>query len=287
MLKQQNTLGFLGPKGTHSEAVALYLNYKQAGDWNLFAYDTIYEAIQAVADGVIERCVVPVENSIEGSINITLDTLAHEVDLQVEQEIVWTVHNQLMTKYPKDVITTILSHPQPLAQCREYLKKNYAGIEIRQTASTARAAEIVASGPPGYAAIGTQRAGELYGLTTMDTEIQDTLTNCTRFFVLTKIKQAVIAGANKTSLVCQIDGKKAGSLCAVLSEFAKRDVNMTRIESRPARTGLGEYIFFFEVDGSTQEQNVNAAILAIQQKSLWLKNLGSFPVTYVDENIKK
>jgi len=287
LIKQQNTLGFLGPKGTHSEAVALYLNHKRAGDWILFAYDTIYEAIQAVADGMIERCVVPVENSIEGSINITLDTLAHEVDLQVEQEIVWTVHNQLMTKYPKEAITTILSHPQPLAQCREYLKKNYAGAEIRQTASTARAAEIVASGPPGYAAIGTQRAGELYGLTTMEAEIQDTLTNCTRFFVLTKMKQAFIAGANKTSLVCQIDGKKAGSLCAVLSEFAKRDVNMMRIESRPARTGLGEYIFFFEVDGSTQEQNVNAAILAIQQKSLWLKNLGSFSVIHVDKKIKK
>jgi len=110
LTKQQNTLGFLGPQGTHSEAVALYLNHKRADDWSLFAYDTIYEAIQAVADGMIERCVVPVENSIEGSINITLDTLAHEVDLQVEQEIVWTVHNQLMTRNPSRRYFRIRSH---------------------------------------------------------------------------------------------------------------------------------------------------------------------------------
>ena len=246
-------LGFLGPEGTHSEEAALYLNGLRQEKWRLVPYPSIYEAIQAVADGEIERCLVPVENSIEGDINITLDTLAHKVDLEVEQELIWPVHNQLLVKDPKQEIGLILSHAQPLAQCREYIKLHYKGVEIRQVASTARAAEI-----------------------------QDDKTNCTRFFLLRQPAAGKPAHADKTFLVCRIDGQAAGSLCEVLLEFASRNINMTRIESRPAKTGLGIYVFFFELDATAPAGDIEAAIEAVRAKSLWLKNLGSFPVIEAD-----
>ncbi|MDF2566121.1 MAG: pheA [Massilibacillus sp.] len=284
--KVVESLGFLGPKGTHSEEVALYLNSEQNNtgkEWKLVPYTSIYDAICAVEQGKIDRCVVPVENSIEGSINITLDTLAHDVDLQIEREIIWAVHNQLMVKNTDDEITTIISHPQPLAQCRSFIKEHYPQAEIRPVSSTARAAKIVAEGKhKGYAVIGCHRAGTLYSLTTIATEIQDNTTNCTRFLILTKPKETSINGKDKTSIICQINGKKAGSLCEVLLEFAKRDVNLTRIESRPARTGLGKYIFFLDLEDSIDKVNVKAAIKAVAQKSLWLKNLGSFNVIKID-----
>lgn len=272
------TLGFLGPKGTHSEEAALYLNRQRQDEWELVAYPGIYEAIQAVADGEIDRCLVPVENSIEGSINITLDTLAHKVDLEVELELDWAVHNQLMVKYPDRPIKTILSHAQPLAQCRGYLKQHYKGTEIRQVSSTARAVEIVAGGAEGYAAIGTRRAGELYGLTTVAEEIQDESTNCTRFFLLRRPEAVKLLPADKAWLICQIESQRAGSLCEVLTEFAKREVNMTHIESRPAKTMLGEYVFFFELEATGSAAKLAEAIEAVREKSLWFKSLGIFPV---------
>jgi len=271
-------LGFLGPLGTHSEEAALYLNEMRQEKWQMVPYSSIYEAIMAVAEGSVDRCLVPVENSIEGSINITLDTLAHKVDLEIEQELVWPVHNQLLVKDPKSPIQAILSHSQPLAQCREYIKLHYKSAEIRQVASTARAAEIVAASGDGYAAIGTRRAGDLYGLATVASEIQDDGGNCTRFFLLRKIGGSLPLSPMKNLLICKIDGKKAGSLCDLLLELAKRNVNMTRIESRPAKTELGVYVFFLELEASGSPENLAEAIEAVREKSLWVKNLGKFPV---------
>lgn len=279
-------MGFLGPCGTHSEEVALYLIHQgNAKEWELEPYGDIKDAICSVAQGGIDSCVVPIENSLEGSINITLDTLAHDVDLVIEREIVWRVHNQLMAKYPNAPIKTIISHPQPLAQCRGYIRENYAEAEIKQVSSTARAAEIVAASKGGCAAIGTFRAGELYNLKPLATEIQDSEGNCTRFLVLRRPGEGGEGGKDKTELICQIDGARSGSLYNVLWEFAKRDVNLTHIESRPAKTNLGEYIFFFSIEGGCGEASVKESIQAVEKKSLWLKNLGSFNTNQVD--IKK
>lgn len=283
--REEKTLGYLGPRGTHSEEVALYLCERWAADgahWHPVSQESISDAIRAVAQGTLDACAVPVENSLEGSIPITLDTLAHDVDLQVELELVWAVHNRLLAKNRREPVRAILSHAQPLAQCRAYLRSQYPQAVLRQTASTARAAEIVASGETGWAAIGTRRAGELYGLQTIADEIQDNPANCTRFLVLTKPGKSLLRGRDKTSIVCQINGEKAGSLCEVLLEFARRDVNLVRIESRPARTGLGAYIFFFDLDMPGDLPQVQAAIEAVRQKSFWLKNLGSFAVWQAD-----
>ncbi len=276
-------LGFLGPQGTHSEAAALYLKRVLAEPNELIAFADIYSAMQAVAEGKLDACLVPVENSLEGSINVTLDTLAHSENLRVVRELIWGVHNQLMAKCRPEQVTRIFSHPQPLSQCRSYLQEHYPAAERIATASTAKAARLVAASKvaEGYAAICTARAGELYGLSPLAVEIQDNMANCTRFY---EVQRTVAANSptgtagDKGLIICQMDGSKAGSLCEVLQEFAKRGVNMTRIESRPARTELGAYIFFFDLEVDAGRAKLPEAIEAVKKRCIWLKNLGEFPV---------
>ena len=276
------TLGFLGPVGTHSEAAALYLNEQLPENCELVPLPNIYAAIRAVEQGRIDTCLVPVENSIEGSINITLDTLANTDSLKVVRELIWGVHNHLMVKNPSVSVTKILSHAQPLAQCREYLLKNYPDAELDAVASSAMAAEQVAAGgdTSGWAAICTERAGIMNGLVPLAHNIEDHDNNSTRFYQLALNSYWADLPQDKSLIICQIDGKDAGRLCEVLAEMAQRNVNMTRIESRPARTGLGEYIFFFDVDVPDERARLDEAVAAIKKKSIWLKNPGRFPVLW-------
>ncbi|MBQ8699615.1 MAG: prephenate dehydratase [Schwartzia sp.] len=275
------TLGFLGPRGTHSEAAALFL-CGRIGGAELRPYPDIFSVMQAAADGETDSCIVPVENSLEGAVNVTMDTLAQSDDLAIERELIWDIHNQLMAKAPTGEVRVIYSHPQPLAQCRQYLKEHFPQARLVATESTAKAAELVAGGERGAAAICTARAGELYGLSAVATEIQDSMTNSTRFYQLRRrpVPSLGEQESGRALIICQIDGARAGSLCAVLEEFAARGVNMTRIISRPARTGLGVYIFFFdlEIEAGKSREPLEASIAAVRKKSFWLKDLGRFPV---------
>lgn len=282
-MSDMKKMGVLGPLGTHSEAAAQYLSRLLPERPELLVYPDIFAVIQAVEDGEVDSCLVPVENSLEGAINITLDTLARSDDLFVASELIWPVHNQLMARPGTQKICRIYSHPQPISQCRSYLQQHYPEAELIKVASTARAAEIVAKEPRGMgaAAICTKRGGELNGLVTVATEIQDNMANATRFFELRRVTaapQAPIGPAEKMLVICEIDGQKAGALYDVLKEFADRGVNMTRIESRPARTELGAYIFFFDLDVADNEEALRTSVAAVARKSKWLKNLGSFPV---------
>lgn len=277
-------MGILGPKGTHSEAAAVYLNSIADESMELVIYPEIYDVLNAVEDGRINAGFVPVENSLEGSINITLDTLARSDNLIVTRELIWPVHNQLMAKSAVKIadIKRIFSHSQPISQCRNYLLKNCPNAEVCTASSTAKAAEIVANSDinEGLAAICTKRAGELNGLVTLAKEIQDNKYNSTRFFEIRRRGEKNVdeSPKNKVLIICQIRGERAGALCEVLEEFAFREVNMTRIESRPARTKLGEYIFFFDLDTNAAEGMLEESIEAVNKKSIWLKNLGAFPV---------
>lgn len=271
-------LAFLGPHGTNSEEAAIYMANLRKEKMNLVAYNTIQDAIQAVAQKDVDYCLVPVENSIEGSVRITLDTLAHDVDLMIESELIWSVHNQLLTKNPNAKIHTIISHIQPLAQCREYLKSHYPMAKTESVSSTARAAEKASCYGDGYAAIATKTAADLYNLQIIDTDIQDVEDNFTRFILLTnKDKVKKYQDVANMMIICQIDGR-AGSLYELLGDFACRKVNMTRIESRPARTSLGEYIFFIEIDANVDKDILQEALMQATKKCFWLKNLGKFPV---------
>ena len=276
------TMGFLGPSGTHSEAAALYLSEQLPEATRLRPYPDIFSAMQAVADGETESALVPVENSIEGAVNITLDTLAQSDDLQIERELLWDVHHQLMARCPAEDVRVIYSHPQPLAQCRRFLKEHFPKVRLISASSTARAAKLVAGSEVGAAAICTTRAGKIYGLTPIATEIQDELINCTRFYQLRRppLPPLPDGDGGRAAVVCQIDGSRAGSLYDVLGEFASRAVNMTRIESRPARTALGVYIFFFdlEIKAGHSRAPLEEAIAAVRAKSFWLKDLGRFPI---------
>lgn len=281
-------LGILGPKGTHSEEAALWLKKFTREDYQLEICADIFDVLAAVKDKKLDAGLVPVENSLEGSINITLDTLARSDTLTIARELVWKVKNFLMTKPGVELgeIKKIFSHTQPLAQCRKFLHKNFPDAEIISTTSTARAAELVAESNAykNFAAICTQRAGKLNGLVVAAENIQDNPNNSTRFFEIRYRPRDAAPIENfdgdKILIICQIDGSRAGSLCEVLEEFAKRGVNMTRIESRPARTILGAYIFFFDLETDAGNDALRESIQAVYDKSIWLKNLGVFPVIH-------
>ena len=277
-------VGILGPRGTHSEEAAIRLNEILSSNRELVICAEIFEVLAAVETGELDAGFVPVENSLEGSINITLDTLARSDSLIISREFIWTVHNQLAVKAGVKFgdVKKIFSHSQPLSQCRKFLLKNFPYAELVSTTSTSRASEIVAESKisDGYAAICTKRACQLNNLETLATEIQDNSANRTRFFEVRRRpneKFPTIQG-DKILIICQIDGSRAGSLCEVLKEFAFRHVNMTRIESRPARTELGEYIFFFDLENNVDRRTLNDAIGGVIKKSIWLKDLGTFPV---------
>ena len=275
------TLGVLGPAGTHSEAAAVYLKRQTGENYKLLLFADIFDCLQAVENGEVDSALVPVENSLEGAINITLDTLARSEGLTVWRELIWPVHNQLLARR-RGEINRIYSHAQPISQCRDFLLQHYPQAELIKVASTARAAEIVAEAPAdsGSAAIATARAGELLGLVPIATEIQDSAANCTRFFQVGRQALSFLP-KEKVLVICQIDGQKAGALFEVLKEFAQRGINMTRIESRPARTELGAYIFFFDLEYSDSPQ-LEEALSAVAKKSIWLRNLGTFPVLTVN-----
>ena len=276
------TLGILGPRGTHSEAAANFLNKKIGEKFQLVICADIFEIFQKVESGELDSGFVPVENSLEGSINITLDTLAQSKTLKINLEMVWKVHNHLMAKAETKIsdVTKIFSHAQPISQCRKYLRKNFPAAEYIATPSTARAAEIVAkSAEKNFAAICSERAGELNNLKILAEEIQDNPFNSTRFFEICKSEEnfAEDFSGEKISLVCMVDGSKAGSLYSVLEEFALRKINMTHIESRPARLEIGEYIFFFDLE-IEDKKILQEAIKAVREKTIWLKNLGTYKV---------
>ena len=275
-------MGVLGPVGTHSEAAARYLMEWQSLDREIVCFGDIGECLHAVKTGAVDSAFVPVENSLEGAIAVTLDALARSDTLRVRREVIWPVHNYLMARAEDAEIRVVYSHAQPIAQCRDFLLQHYPQAELIKTASTARAAEIVGASlaDAGAAAICTRRAGALNGLVEIAGRIEDRGSNCTRFFEVVRDGAATppAEAADTVLLVCQIDGTRPGALYDVLGEFAHRAVNLTRIESRPARTELGAYLFFFDLDAHSDADAIRDAIDAVAEKSVWLKVLGVFPV---------
>ena len=240
-------LGYLGPEGTHSEAAAVYLNKILNGKYDLVKCADIFEILHKVETSELDSGFVPVENSLEGSINITLDTLARSKTLIINRELVWRIHNHLMAKEGTRLsdVTKIFSHAQPISQCRRYLKKNFPEVEFIVTPSTARAAEIVANSEENFAAICSERAGKLNGLEILAEEIQDNPFNSTRFFEIGRCgkdyDEKNITG-DKLSLVCMFDGSEEGSLYSVLVCKTQNKYDAHRIKT----CAIGTWrIYFF------------------------------------------
>jgi prephenate dehydratase len=275
-------VGYLGPEGTFSEeASAIY--QKKIGSAEFIPYSTIHDLLIDTDKGKIDEGITPIENSAEGTIGIVTDTLVNEVNLKIKQEIVIPVQHYLMTKVKvaKNKITEVLSHPQVIDQCKHYLRKNLSKAKIRFAFSTADAARQVAeaeivTGLEVPAAIASKTSAKLYGLKIIDSKVNDYPDNSTRFVVLAK-KDHIRSGKDKTSIVFSILKDRPGGLHNILGEFAKRGINLTKIESRPTKRTLGDYFFFIDMNGHRMDKIVSQALSEVKKKASFFKMLGSYP----------
>lgn len=270
-LEKPMTIGFLGPEGTFTEAAA----FKHFGHAvAVTPLDTIDAVFREVESGAADFGVVPVENSTEGVINHTLDMFMQS-PLSICGEVQLRIHHFLMAAQEGlEGIERVCSHQQSLAQCRKWLEANLSGVRREAVNSNAEAARI-ARDTPGTAAIAGEVAAEIYGLKLLARNVEDEPENTTRFLVIGQ-QSVGRTGNDKTSVVFSAKNRP-GSLFELLESFKKRDVNMTRIESRPSRSGLWEYAFFIDVDGHVTDETVQSALREIDEHAAFFKVLGSYP----------
>jgi len=269
-------IGYMGPEGTFSQQAA----EEYSGDDRthvLICFDSIPEVLYAIHDNDIDEAVVPIENSLEGAVNATLDILSGEFDLMIRAELVMSIKQNLLVKKGTAIsdIRRIYSHPQPVGQCRIFLREKLPGVEYRYFESTVSAAAAVAAEDGGSAAICSASAARIYGLDIAAGDIQDSMNNFTRFAVVSHT-DGIRTGSDKSSIVFSTEDKP-GSLYRILDIFSLWDLNMTRIESRPAKNKLGRYIFFIDFNGHRDDNDVKDALTMIQRKTSFYKFLGSYP----------
>lgn len=219
--------------------------------------------------------VIPIENSIEGPVGITLDSLAHKFDLKIYKEIIIPINQNLIVNpgCTMDDIEDVYSHAQAIAQCQEFIRENK--IQPHYAISTARAAKDII-GDNSKAAIGNSKIVELYGLEILQSNIQDVDNNETRFVVVSK-KDHEMTGKDKTSIIFSIYEDKPGGLYNILGIFEKNNINLTKIESRPSKKGLGKYLFFVDFNGHKDDELIQSILEEIDNHTYFLKVLGSYP----------
>ncbi|MDQ3723544.1 MAG: prephenate dehydratase [Actinomycetota bacterium] len=275
-------LGYLGPAGTFSEEAAR--TAPQATQAELIGLATVRDTILAVHDGEVDRAIVPIENSVEGPIAVTLDTLADEGnDVAIVGEVVLAVSQHLIAASQLELaaVERVLSHPQAISQCARYLRDNLPRAVVEPTASTAEAAQIVAGHDAPWAALGTLRAADLYGATVLAEAVEDEPGNATRFVWLARRADAPAPAdfaPAKTSLAFWgLGDDSPGWLVRCLSEFAFRGVNLTKIESRPLRGRLGHYRFFLDCRGAATDASVAEAVAGLLKHCEQVRILGTYP----------
>ena len=267
---------FLGPRGTFSEEAALM---RAGSDGELVAFTSFPALTSAVETGLATEAILPIENSIEGAVSTTLDLLIHETPLQIAAEIVLPVRHFLVTAPGVGFgdIRIVASHPQALGQCRRFLERCLPEVEQVATLSTAGAVqETVEAADPHRAAIGTARAAELYGGAVLAHDVQDVRANVTRFVALGR-QDAAPTGDDKTSLGFTIKANVPGALHGVLGEFAAERLQLTKIESRPTKAWLGEYVFLIDLEGHRLDPPVARVLDRIREACALLKVFGSYP----------
>jgi prephenate dehydratase len=267
-MPSKNSVAVLGPKGTFTEEAAKRMFPRR----ELYHCDTVEEVFDAV-DGGTEYGVVAVENNLEGAVNTTMDCLL-EHDVGISKEAVLDIRMSLMAPpgTKKEEIKTILSHSHSFGQCREYLKKKYPKAAFkRYDSNTAAIKELGELKPKGVAAIGPGAAAGLYGLEIISRGIEDAPSQ-TRFIAISKKKSTA---GKKTSIIFALKDRP-GALYHALKDYADNGINLTKIESRPAKKKLGEYSFFIDFEGSLDEPNVKKALLSLKEKTIFLKTLGSY-----------
>jgi len=267
---------YLGPAGTFTEAALLKI---AASDDQLIAYANVTAALDAVRKGEANKALVPIENSVEGVVARTLDELASGEPLVITAETTLPVTFSLMTlenKDPKD-IKSIATHPHAESQCRSYIAKNYPNAQVIETASTAAAAKGLSKGDYD-AAIGAAIAAKNYQLKLIAEDIGDNTNAVTRFVVVEKpSKSPAATGKDRTSLAVFIAIDHAGALLEILNEFAKHQVNLSFIQSRPTGSQLGHYHFIIDAEGHIEDKPVAAALAGLKEICEDIRFLGSYP----------
>lgn len=267
-------LGYLGPIGSFSYMGASYY----APEDVLVAKNTFREIIKAVEEGNLEKGILPIENSTEGVVTQVVDGLMDTDTIKIQGELILKIHHHLLS-VGKEVeeLLYVLSHPQALHQCREYFAKNYPNITLLPCESTSQACEIAREKGKEYGAIANSWCAEKKGLRVIRSNIQDNLHNQTRFIIIGR-KETMVTGKDKTSIAFSFHEDYPGNLYRVLKEFAEERVNLTRIESRPAKTELGKYIFYIDFHGHQRDIKSIKVLNNIEKITNKLKIFGSYPV---------
>ncbi|EGW36126.1 prephenate dehydratase [Desulfosporosinus sp. OT] len=283
-------MGYLGPKGSFSEE-AIHLFLATHPEFNetqptLIPFPTIPRLLIACNEQEIDWAFVPLENSTEGQVGVTMDTLGQTEHLFITQEFVHPIDQCLLAHEPMPLeqIERVYSHEQAIGQCRDFLDKHLPHAEQLTCLSTAEAAHKISSIRENWAAIGPRRAAHLYNLHLLQEGIQDVTLNATRFVLVGNSLAEMSGGEDKTSLLIMAENTP-GSLYHILGEFDKLHINLSRIESRPSKRKLGEYVFFVDVDGYVFAPPIQDVLWAFKEKNIYVKLLGSYPKAQPDETI--
>ncbi len=271
-LQEPLRVAYLGPRGSFSHQVS----FREFGGSNeLIPLRTFDEVFQEVETGRADFAVIPIENSVEGSVGAVLDLLSHS-NLVITNEIFEKIHHFLLSKSKslKD-IGVVASHPQALAQCKGWLSKSLTRAEVTEVASTAEAARL-ASRKKGYAAVAGEYAGEIYNLNVLKKNIEDSAQNTTRFFVIGHTS-APPSGNDRTSIVFSLKDKPGALQRSLFQPFADLSVNLTKIESRPSKERPWEYLFFVDFEGHAEDEKIKKLLSKVRKSSVYLKILGSYP----------
>jgi prephenate dehydratase len=275
-------IAYLGPRGTFSEDAL----WAAVGGEEVDAVPaaTVPEAIIGVREGRVDRALVPFENSIEGAVTATLDTLAFDADgVTLVGEYDLPIRHCLIAReeMPLERIEVVLSHPQASAQCARFVRENLPAAEVRAAPSTAEAVRTVAESDQPWAALGAESAARLYGAALLRHGVEDEADNITRFvWVAPEGTSAAGSGPWRTSMVfSELGEDHPGALVDALQIFSAREINLTRIESRPLRRGLGRYQFFIDIEGAAGEDPLVEAIEALRSKAESVRVLGSWPIS--------
>jgi prephenate dehydratase len=277
------TLAYFGPPGTFTEEAVR--SQPDLAGLDRVPYRSIPDVLTAVESGEAAIGMVPLENSIEGSVTVTLDTLAFESDLLIQREVDLPITLVLCARPGTELgdVTSVLAFPHASAQCRRWLANKLPNADVAAANSNADAARSVSrSKKSGGAAIANAYAAELYGLQVLASEIEDHPGNQTRFVLVGRGVPAP-TGHDKTSIVCFQREDKPGSLLAILSEFASRAINLTKLESRPTKQSLGDYCFVIDFEGHVADELTSDCLHNLAAKQADVKFLGSYPVAGEEE----
>ncbi len=274
-----STIAYLGPRGTFTEEALRSQSDLAAAQ--LIPFPSFSAVMEAVDQRKVDYAFVAIENSIEGTVSATIDPLIFDYELFVLREVILDIHLDLMAKpqTQMDQIRKVLSYPHALAQCRAFISDSLPNADVVATNSTSDAAKTVAdSSDPTLAALAPSVSAELYNLKILKEHVEDHPGNQTRFFLLNKDHLAPRTGHDKTTVVCFQLSDRPGSLISILAQFSARNINLTKLESRPSKAALGQYCFVIDLEGHIEDPIVADTLAELHRSLPEIKLIGSYPV---------